>query len=401
MLRRQAQQKAFRNYMTGLLSDRHRDPVAQLVTNQSGGSYSGLRHYLRSAPWNADAVNERRIESLYACRQTKPRRGFTLVVDDSSHAESAAVAAGVERQFVTVNETKVRYVMRATHLTDGVRNIPLDLHVSAHPYPERDLMESRAHYARPDIILQLIDRSLARKYRPGTVYISGGYSLDTFLITQLQVRELTYVAALLGSSQVECQIPGIPELQRGCLRDLLHQIPPMLWIPARTPEPDAPHASTERWTATLRVKLSHVEGWHWLVISIDRPSPGLATNIVYLASNASTRAFSPASTWAIYSQRQMMAEFYRDARSLLNLSEYCLDSPRSLMRHWMLLYAAYTFITWHQLTGSLQRQTQRKISSFSEAVDAYRAILAAVKPPTPVVAKTISHPSALASEQVS
>lgn len=374
--RRQAQQKAFRIYLTALLSDRYRDRVARLVSNQSDGSYSGLRHFLQSAPWDAAVLNECRMTTMNACRQTKPQRGFTLIVDDSSQTDSAAVAAGVDRQYVSVQNQKMRYVIRATHLYDGVRNLPLDIDLSPHPYPEHESSFKGSRHIRPDSILTLIDRCLARKQWPGAVVLNGGYSLDTYFINELRHRELTYVAGLPGSCRIEGYIPGQAELQHACLGDIIHKIPLLSWIPAQNSSPDtSTQLPSPRWTATLSVKLEGIEGWHWLLVSLNAPTPATATQIEYLVSNCKTRTFSPEWIWGRYRDRERLTEFYRDARALLNLSEYSVDSTRSLTRHWSLLYAAYSFIVWHQLTGSLQRQTKRKIATFREAVDAYRTIL--------------------------
>ena len=53
-----------------------------------GVTYHRLHHFLTEAPWNAGLLNERRLQVMQQCSQTKIRRGFTLIIDDSGHRKS-------------------------------------------------------------------------------------------------------------------------------------------------------------------------------------------------------------------------------------------------------------------------------------------------------------------------
>ena len=44
------------------------------------------------------------------------------------------------------------------------------------------------------------------------------------------------------------------------------------------------------------------------------------------------------------------------------------------MRHFILIFCAYTFIQWHRLTGGLRRQwPDKRLNSFTEALEAFRS----------------------------
>jgi hypothetical protein len=46
------------------------------------------------------------------------------------------------------------------------------------------------------------------------------------------------------------------------------------------------------------------------------------------------------------------------------------------MRHFILVFCAYTFILWHTLTGGLRRRWANKpLNTFSEAMDAFRTAM--------------------------
>ena len=97
---RQAQRREFRNYLAGLLGESERKNIFQMSTNAVGVIYHKLHHFLTEAPWSAEAINERRLQVMNQCRQTKLSSGFTLIVDDSGHRKSGTLTDGVGRQYI-------------------------------------------------------------------------------------------------------------------------------------------------------------------------------------------------------------------------------------------------------------------------------------------------------------
>ncbi|PLZ29847.1 IS701 family transposase, partial [Fischerella thermalis WC558] len=66
----------------------------------------------------------------------------------------------------------------------------------------------------------------------------------------------------------------------------------------------------------------------------------------------------------------------REAKGWLGLKEYQVRDKRSLMRHFILVFSAYTFILWHQLTGGLRcRWANKSLNSFTEALEAFRTAM--------------------------
>lgn len=61
---------------------------------------TALHRFLTEAPWCSDRVNERRLEIMNKCSQTKISRGFSLIIDDSGHRKSGNFTAGVGRQYI-------------------------------------------------------------------------------------------------------------------------------------------------------------------------------------------------------------------------------------------------------------------------------------------------------------
>jgi hypothetical protein len=68
--------------------------------------------------------------------------------------------------------------------------------------------------------------------------------------------------------------------------------------------------------------------------------------------------------------------FYREAKGWLGLKEYQVRQKRSLLRHFILVFCAYTFILWYKLTGGLRRRWGNKpLKTFPEALEAFRTAI--------------------------
>jgi len=65
---------------------------------------------------------------MQQCSQTKIRRGFTLIIDDSGHRKSGKSTAGVGRRYIgLLGKTDNGVVLVTTHLYDAVKSLPLDV----------------------------------------------------------------------------------------------------------------------------------------------------------------------------------------------------------------------------------------------------------------------------------
>jgi len=101
-----------------------------------------------------------------------------------------------------------------------------------------------------------------------------------------------------------------------------------------------------------------------------------ATDIEYFITNVSTSIVS--AEWIVntYSQINWVEVFYREAKGWLGLKEYQVREKVSLLRHFILVFCAYTFILWHQMTGGLRRRWANKpLNTFTEALEAFRTAM--------------------------
>ncbi|CAD5925884.1 Transposase [Planktothrix tepida] len=130
------------------------------------------------------------------------------------------------------------------------------------------------------------------------------------------------------------------------------------------------------WVATVEVELSGESETRIIAIVMNAPSLEEATEVNYLITNAG--AEKATGEWIVktYSQRNWVEVFYREAKGWLGLREYQTRSLKSLNRHLILVFCAYSFIIWQQLTGGLRRRWANKpLNTFTDALLAFRTAI--------------------------
>jgi Transposase DDE domain len=130
------------------------------------------------------------------------------------------------------------------------------------------------------------------------------------------------------------------------------------------------------WVVTLEVEISSLSGKRNIAIVMNAATFALATDIDYFITNVSSSIVTPQWIVDTYGQRNWAEVFYREAKGWLGLKEYQVREQRSLLRHFILVFCAYTFIIWHQLTGGLRRRWANKpLNTFTEALEAFRTAM--------------------------
>ena len=106
----------FRHYIGGLLGESERKNLSQMAKDAVEVTYHKLHHFLTEATWSAQKINERRLEVMNKCSQTRISRGFSLIIDDSGHRKSGNFTAGVGRQYIgEIGKTDNGNVVVTTH----------------------------------------------------------------------------------------------------------------------------------------------------------------------------------------------------------------------------------------------------------------------------------------------
>ena len=369
----QAQKKGFRHYLGGLLGESERKNITQMSNNAVGVVYHQLHHFLTEATWDADRLNERRKEVMQECNQTKLKRGFTLIIDDSGHRKSGKETAGVGRQYIgEIGKTDNGVVVVTTHLYDGVKSLPLDVELYQHASSLAGGKADSSFIKKPELALKLVEKSLESGLRPGVVLLDAGYGNNSTFLKQLESKKLKYVAGLAKNRKVIYQLKSNEKKVETRLDELAKRLQEQAFTAIQL-DLEVPRTV---WVATVEVEMSAFSGTRTIAIVMNAASLSEATEVNYLITNAAVTQAT--GTWIIttYSQRNWVEVFYREAKGWLGLKEYQVRSIKSLHRHLILVFCAYTFIVWQQLTGGLRRRWANKpLKTFTDALLAFRTAI--------------------------
>lgn len=372
LLRTKAQKREFRNYLGGLLGESERKNIYQMASDSLGVTYHRLHHFLTEATWSADKLNERRLEVMNKCNQTRISRGFSLIIDDSGHRKSGNFTAGVGRQYIgEIGKTDNGNVVVTTHLYDGKKSLPLDIELYQHakslPEGKKDVLFKK----KPQLALELVDNSLERGYFPGIILIDSGYGNNTTFLIELEKRKLNYLGGLAKNRKVKV-VNSTKLIEEIRLDNLAKSLPPEDFT--------AVEINLEKlrtvWVSVIEVEISRLQGTRKIAIVMNAPNFEDADDIDYFITNV--ESYQVTSQWIVdtYSQRNWVEVFYREAKGWLGLKEYQVRGIKALKRHFILVFCAYTFILWHKLTGGLRRRWANKpITTFPEALEAFRTAI--------------------------
>jgi SRSO17 transposase len=367
-----AQKREFRHYLGGLLGESERKNISQMAENAVGVTYYRLHHFLTEAPWSAIKVNERRLQVMNKCGQTRISRGFSLIIDDSGHRKSGNLTQGVGRQYIgEIGKTDNGIVVVTSHLYDGRKSLPLDIELYQHADSLSEGKQDPLFEKKTEIAIKLIDQTLGRGYQPGIVIVDGGYGNNTSFLLELESRKLKYLGGVAKNRKVTIseqennqQTIRLDELAKTLPQEAFSEIKLNL---------DKPRTV---WVATKEVEISRLEGKRSIAIVMNAATFSDATDIDYFITNVSTSIVTPEWIVNTYSQRNWVEVFYREAKGFLGFKEYQVRDKTSLMRHFILVFCAYTFILWHQLTGGFRRRWSTKpLNTFTEALEAFRTAI--------------------------
>lgn len=372
LLRTKAQKREFRHYLGGLLGESKRKNIYQMASDSLGVTYHKLHHFLTDATWSAEKLNERRLEVMNKCSQTRISRGFSLIIDDSGHRKSGNFTAGVGRQYIgEIGKTDNGNVVVTTHLYDGKKSLPLDIELYRHATSLAEGKQDPEFQKKPELALNLINRSLERGYRPGIVLIDSAYGNNTSFLLELEKKKLKYIGGIAKNRNIL-----VKKNSKNWEEIRLDEY--AKWLSSEEFEEIIINTEKPRtvWVAIIEVEISKLAGSRKIAIVMNAPLFEEADDIDYLMTNIEPEKVSPQWIVDTYSQRNWVEVFYREAKGWLGLKEYQVRDKKSLKRHFILVFCAYTFILWHKLTGGLRRRWANKpLNTFPEALEAFRTAI--------------------------
>ncbi len=254
-----------------------------------------------------------------------------------------------------------------THLYDGVRSLPLDVELYQHADSLPKGKEDENFAKKPDIALKLINQTIERKYRPGIVLIDGGYGNNSTFLKELEKLNLKYIGGLAKNRLAVVINPNTGEKQEEKRLDAIILSLSKENFQAVNLQLDKPKTV---WVATIQAETNGLEGKRAIAIVMNASSVEEATEIDYLITNEPSARVTGEWIAKTFSQRNYIEKFYREAKGWLGLKEYQMRKKEALIRHFILVFTAYTFIIYQQLMGGLRkRYANKSLTTFAETKD--------------------------------
>jgi len=370
VFQRDTQREHFRTYLAGLLSESQRKNIAVIAANTVGASYFNLHHFIHDSPWNAEQLNDRRIDVIWRTRQTRPARDFKLILDDSGHRKSGTATEGVGRQYIgQIGKVDNGMVEVTSHIYDGMRGYPLDV-VMYKPASNFDKGKENPEFRKkPQLAIELIDKCLKRDLKPGLTLLDAGYGNNGPLLKLLEERGLQYIAALSKNRIVYAKLAGDPVRNKHKLEDIAKNLAPELFEKVTLQLEQA----RDVWVAVVPIHFPKLEGTRHLAIQLDTPNFSEAKEVDYYLTNVSVDTAKPQWIAQSYSDRNWIEVFYRETKGWLGMAEYQVRDKRSIERHWTLVFTAFTFLAYQRFTGGLRRHwSTEPLKTFGQTFRVFR-----------------------------
>lgn len=391
LFQRAQSRASLERYLTGLLTDLPRKNCDAIAAAVAGTSTERLQHLLTDADWDAQALDQQRVQRLTAASP----RGGVLVIDDSGLPKQGKCSVGVARQYSgTLGRTaNCQVVVSTEYLAEPTKSRPLHWPVSAQLYLHRSWTDdpdrcARAHVpaeitfqTKPALALQLIDRARAWGVPFEAVVADAGYGeIPTFLLG-LEERQVPYVCGVPSSfgvrlpDEVTAAAATPSPAYQGRGRPRLPRPAPLYTVAQRAAALAADAWQEVRWRegskGPLRKQFAAVrvhwatgspvagqsersvndarvrtapEGW----LLVERPLPGEEGETKYYLSNLP--ADTPLRRLVLLAHsRWVVEQFYEDAKGECGLDNYQGRRWEGLHRHLALVLLAYSFLVWSRL----------------------------------------------------
>jgi SRSO17 transposase len=362
-----AQRRGFREYLTGLLAPRERNKTitclagAEPVVGARAAAAQRLQFFLSESTWDAEQVNDRRLELLREQSATAPHDGGVIVIDDSGGRKDGTATAHVGRQWLgRLGKTDNGIVTVTTVWTDGRVYYPLH----ARPYtPAHHFARSRSDPAfrtKPQLAADLAARGKEAGFGCRAVVADCAYSVSDDWYFTLRDAGLAYVVALKrrNGTWALADQPHTPI-------DAAHTL---TWRDARHPgdwtfvERHFRDGHTETWwAADARLGGYGPDSPCRLIVATTDPATlpekatwYLATNLPHPdAPHAATSPHPPADLAEIvrlYGLRPWIEQSYKQIKDELGWADFQVRSDHAIRRHQTLVNCAFSFC-WDQWFG--------------------------------------------------
>src|SRR5258706_3652362 len=278
---RYEERTAVRHYLIGLLVPReHNQTIVELAAIGPGANRQGLHPFPHDAPWDAEALNRRRLERWQAHPFLGPHPQGVLLLDGAGDPKRGSRIVLAAPQYLgKLGQVANGVVAVTSHWADGSRHVPLGVK----PYrPASRLPRGKADpafHTKPDLAWELIEEAQAAGIPFRLVVADCVYGESARLEAHLYTAKIPYVMGLRPS--------------HGTWQEVEDEAHP----PAFTPAEAAQRLPLTAWQRTVHAD-SHGKPLIRYVAELELgPSYGPDKSVRLIAATLDPATLKPESTW--------------------------------------------------------------------------------------------------------
>ena len=355
-----AQRRGFREYLQGLLLPRDRNKTltalagAEPVLAAHSKGVQRLQFFLSEAPWDAEAINARRLALLLSDPATVPHAEGVLVIDDTGDRKAGSHTDHVARQWLGSIGKVDNGIVAVSSLWADER-VYYPLHVR--PYtPGSRLPQGKKDpnfRTKPQQALELIEAAQGVGVPFRAVVADCGYGDNVNFEAGLWQEGPPFAVSVKHSNGTWAPA-GAAHTPEEAARSLRWRDPahPADWTPIQRRFRDG---HSETWyTADLTFSGYGPERLLRLVVATTDPRTLPAISTWYLTTNlpapgSHRAADSPhapadlAEVVRLYGLRNWVEQGYKQVKDELGWADFMVRSDRAIRRHWQLVCCAFSF----------------------------------------------------------
>jgi DDE superfamily endonuclease len=341
---RSQERAAFRQYLIGLLLPReHNKTLVELAAIVPAANRQALHHFLHDAPWDAEALNQRRRECWQAHPVLGPHAGGVLIVDETGDPKRGhRIVLAAQQYLGKLGHVANGVVAVTSHWTDGSRHVPLGVRpyrpASRLPKGKRD----PAFHTKPQLAWQLIEEAQAAGIPFRLVVADSIYGESANLETHLFAARIPYVMGLRPSHGTWQQVEDPQHPPAFTPAEAAQRLPRAAW--QRTVRADSHGKELVRYVAELELGLWYgpAKGVRLIAATLD-PAQLKPESTWYLATSLPLAQVSAEQVYELYRLRDWIEHFYKPVKHELGWADYQVRTEQAIVRHWQLVLLAYTF----------------------------------------------------------
>ena len=191
-----------------------------------------------------------------------------------------------------------------THYYDGKKSFPIEIKLYQHSSSLAKGKDDELFEKKPDIGIELIDRSLSRGLSPGIVLIDGGYGQNTTFLKKLEKRELKYLGKIAKNRKVIVKLKSLDE-RKIRIDELAKSLPSEKFEPVIL----SLEKQKKVWVTTFTASTSRIFEERTFAIVMNASSIEDATEIDYFITNVKPSKVTPEWIVNTYSLQKLDRSF--------------------------------------------------------------------------------------------